>query len=157
MHSRIALILNEILPRTTRATLAMAGLLAGVLLAVAVLSGGAARAQSIARPGPEAAPQAVPGFWDPRRRPGPAAAPARPRPVPPHGDPVPDRNRLSAVQLHRPRRQSRRFQRRSGPAALRRDQGHLHHPDAAVRDAARRDREQPGRRHYRLARGNAAD
>src|ERR1700680_5305078 len=69
MHSRIASILNEILPRTTRATLAMPGLLAGVLLAVAVLSGGAARAQSIARPGPEAAPQAVPGFWDPRRRP----------------------------------------------------------------------------------------
>src|SRR5450756_402502 len=41
----------------------------GALLAVAVLSGGAAQAQSPAKPGTEAAPQAVPGFWDPRRRP----------------------------------------------------------------------------------------
>ncbi len=33
------------------------------------LSGGAAQAQTLPKPGTEAAPQAVPGFWDPRRRP----------------------------------------------------------------------------------------
>jgi len=48
----------------------MAGLPAGVLLAMALLSGDAAHAQGPAKPGTtEAAPQAVPGFWDPRRRP----------------------------------------------------------------------------------------
>ena len=45
---------------------------------------------------------------------GPAAASGPARSVAPHGDPVPDRNRLSAVQLHRPRRQSGRLQCRSG-------------------------------------------
>ena len=45
----------------------MAGCLGVALLAVA-LSGGAAQAQSVPK-SPEAAPQAVPGFWDPRRRP----------------------------------------------------------------------------------------
>ena len=34
-----------------------------------LLPGGAAHAQTPARPAVEAAPQAVPGFWDPRRRP----------------------------------------------------------------------------------------
>src|SRR2546423_7699863 len=47
----------------------MAGLSAGALLAVALLSCGSAHAQNVAKPGSEAAPQAVPGFWDPRRRP----------------------------------------------------------------------------------------
>ena len=40
----------------------------GLLLAVA-LSGGTAQAQTPPKPAVEAAPQAVPGFWDPRRRP----------------------------------------------------------------------------------------
>ena len=87
---------------------------------------------------------------------GPAAAAGPARSVAPHGDPVSDRNRLSAVQLHRPRRQSRRLQRRSGAAAVRGDQGHLHDPDAAVRDAAGCDRQQPRRRHHRLDGGDAA-
>src|SRR5260370_20971058 len=69
MRSRTALIPNEILPRTSRATSAIAGLLGGALLAATLVSGGAAQAQNIAKPGTEAAPQAVPGFWDPRRRP----------------------------------------------------------------------------------------
>ena len=41
---------------------------AGAVLAL-VLAAGGAHAQSVAKPAPEAAPQAVPGFWDPRRRP----------------------------------------------------------------------------------------
>src|ERR1700754_3311000 len=41
---------------------------AGVWLA-ASLSGGVACAQGAPKPGTQAAPQAVPGFWDPRRRP----------------------------------------------------------------------------------------
>ncbi len=41
---------------------------AGILLAVAP-SGSTAHAQTPAKPASEAAPQAVPGFWDPRRRP----------------------------------------------------------------------------------------
>ena len=51
-----------------RTVLATAGLSLGVLVAMA-LSGSSAQAQNIAKPGTEAAPQAVPGFWDPRRRP----------------------------------------------------------------------------------------
>ena len=47
-----------------RATLA----LIGVLLAL-MLASGRTHAQSLPKPGTEAAPQAVPGFWDPRRRP----------------------------------------------------------------------------------------
>ena len=50
--------------RTVRDTLVTGG----VVLAVAQ-SGGLAQAQTIAKPAVEAAPQAVPGFWDPRRRP----------------------------------------------------------------------------------------
>jgi polar amino acid transport system substrate-binding protein len=51
-----------------------AGLPAGALLVVAVLGTvlpdcGTAYAQTLPKPAPEAAPQAVPGFWDPRRRP----------------------------------------------------------------------------------------
>src|SRR5450759_1439573 len=67
MRSQTALIPNEISPGGGR-SLSLAGLCLGALLAV-VLSGGAAHAQTIAKPGTEAAPQAVPGFWDPRRRP----------------------------------------------------------------------------------------
>ena len=87
---------------------------------------------------------------------GPAAAAGPARPVAPDRDPLPDRDRLSAVQLHRPRRQSGRLQRRSGARAVRRDQGHLHRPDAPVRDADRRHHQQPGRRHHRLDGGDAA-
>ncbi len=66
------------------------------------------------------------------------------------GHPLPDRDRLSAVQLHRRRRQSGRLQCRSRALAVRGDQGHLHHPDAPLRDAARRHLQQPGRCHHRL-------
>jgi len=65
MRSQTALILNKILPRLTRAALALMGLPAGVVLAVALLCGGAAHAQTIAKPGSEAAPQAVPGAGSP--------------------------------------------------------------------------------------------
>src|SRR2546429_6516548 len=59
-----ALLTNARLRRTARAWLA--GLsIASALMAV----GGAAQAQTQPRPAVEAAPQAVPGFWDPRRRP----------------------------------------------------------------------------------------
>ena len=88
---------------------------------------------------------------------GSAAAAGPARPVAPDRDPVPDRDRLSAVQLHRPRRQSGRLQCRSGARAVRRDQGHLHHPDAPVRDADRCHHHQPRRRHHRLDGGDAAD
>ena len=88
---------------------------------------------------------------------GPAAAAGPARSVASHRDPLPDRDRLSAVQLHRRRRQSGRLQCRSGAGALRRDQGHLHHPDAPLRDAGRCARHQPRRRHHRLAGGDAAD
>ena len=46
----------------------LAGWIAAAVLA-AVLSGGPAAAQTVSKPATEAAPQAVPGFWDPRRRP----------------------------------------------------------------------------------------
>ena len=49
--------------RITGAILATAGVL------LAVLPAGPARSQTVAKPALEAAPQAVPGFWDPRRRP----------------------------------------------------------------------------------------
>src|SRR3954468_9433031 len=52
--------------RTVRAVMAAIGLSLGVFLAAAP---GAASAQNMEKPGTEAAPQAVPGFWDPRRRP----------------------------------------------------------------------------------------
>ena len=68
MRSRTALILNDLVRRLAIRALALAGLSATALLAVA-LSGGVAHAQTLAKPGTEAAPQAVPGFWDPRRRP----------------------------------------------------------------------------------------
>ena len=55
---------NVSLHRTVRAWLA------GFLVASALMVvGGAAQAQTQPRPAVEAAPQAVPGFWDPRRRP----------------------------------------------------------------------------------------
>jgi polar amino acid transport system substrate-binding protein len=68
MRSPTALVPNVTLFQTLRATVAMAGLLLGVSLVLA-LPGGAAHAQSIAKAGTAGAPQAVPGFWDPRRRP----------------------------------------------------------------------------------------
>src|SRR4051812_49519653 len=45
--------------------------LAGLSIASALMAvgGAAAQAQTQPRPAVEAAPQAVPGFWDPRRRP----------------------------------------------------------------------------------------
>src|SRR6267378_6248611 len=55
--------------RTVRATPTLTGFAIGVLLAAALPLGGPAHAQNVAKPGAEAAPQAVPGFWDPRRRP----------------------------------------------------------------------------------------
>src|SRR5260370_30614862 len=48
-------------------SLLLTALLGGVWLAAASI-GNPARAQTVAKPA-EAAPQAVPGFWDPRRRP----------------------------------------------------------------------------------------
>src|ERR1700720_4141992 len=47
----------------------LTGLAIGVLLAAALALRGPAYAQNLPKPGAEAAPQAVPGFWDPRRRP----------------------------------------------------------------------------------------
>lgn len=47
----------------------MIGLLSSALLIIALLAGDSAYAQSIGKPDPGAAPQTVPGFWDPRRRP----------------------------------------------------------------------------------------
>ena len=85
---------------------------------------------------------------------GPAAAAGAARPVAPDRDPLPDRDRLSAVQLHRRRRQSGRLQRRSRALAVRRDQGHLHGADAPLRDAGRRAHLQPGRCHHRLDGGD---
>ena len=67
MRSQITSVSDASLFRTLCALQARSGLL-GLFLAMA-LSAGAAHAQIVARPSPEAAPQAVPGFWDPRRRP----------------------------------------------------------------------------------------
>jgi polar amino acid transport system substrate-binding protein len=66
MPDPTALLAHASLSRTFRA--ALAGWSIAVALAV-VLSLGPAPAQAPARPAVEAAPQAVPGFWDPRRRP----------------------------------------------------------------------------------------
>jgi polar amino acid transport system substrate-binding protein len=56
-------------PRAFRSVLAAVGMPAAILLALAV-SGWPAQAQDVvAKPAVAAAPQAVPGFWDPRRRP----------------------------------------------------------------------------------------
>src|ERR1044071_9039145 len=55
---------NARLHRTARAWLA------GLSVVSALVAGsGSAQAQAQPRPAVEAAPQAVPGFWDPRRRP----------------------------------------------------------------------------------------
>src|SRR3989440_10533275 len=61
-----ALLSNVKLPHAFRASLA--GLSIAAALAV-VMQGGAPHAQTLPKPPVEAAPQAVPGFWDPRRRP----------------------------------------------------------------------------------------
>src|SRR5213078_1400873 len=55
--------------RTVRGTPTLTGLAIGVLLTAVLALGGPAYAQNLARAAAEAAPQAVPGFWDPRRRP----------------------------------------------------------------------------------------
>src|ERR1700756_4175711 len=47
----------------------LTGLAIGVLRAAVPALRGPAYAKSVAKPGAGAAPQAVPGFWDPRRRP----------------------------------------------------------------------------------------
>ena len=65
-------IISRIIERrlwTARVTPQLTGLAIGVLLAAVLALGGPACAQNQAKPGAEAAPQAVPGFWDPRRRP----------------------------------------------------------------------------------------
>jgi polar amino acid transport system substrate-binding protein len=86
MRSKRASLMGEGLPQPTDATPKTGGFLAAVLLAILfplVLAGGAVHAQgtsqgtsnqgttgpAAAKPATEAAPQAVPGFWDPRRRP----------------------------------------------------------------------------------------
>jgi polar amino acid transport system substrate-binding protein len=60
---------NKPLPRAFRSILAAVGTSACILLAL-TLSGAPTQAQNVvAKPAVAAAPQAVPGFWDPRRRP----------------------------------------------------------------------------------------
>ena len=88
---------------------------------------------------------------------GPAAAAGAARPVARHADPLHHRDRLSAVQLFRPRRQSGRLQRRSRADDLRGAEDRLHGPDAAVRYAAAVARRQSRRRGDRLDRGHAGD
>src|SRR5689334_6701655 len=66
-QSPVLMPLVTALPFRSRATSAA---LAGALLAAAVLAGSdRASAQQQGAPKVEAAPQTVPGFWDPRRRP----------------------------------------------------------------------------------------
>ena len=55
--------------RAVRVIPTLTGLAIGALSAMTPSFGGPAHAQNLAKPGAEAAPQAVPGFWDPRRRP----------------------------------------------------------------------------------------
>src|SRR5487761_1964402 len=97
MRSKRASLMGDGVPQPIGATPTTGGLLAAILIAIwfpLALSGGAVHAQGtsnqgtsnpgtsnpgapsqgisnqrIAKPGPEAAPQAVPGFWDPRHRP----------------------------------------------------------------------------------------
>jgi polar amino acid transport system substrate-binding protein len=64
MQPKIVPVTNESLFKRIRATCLMAGLLIGSWL-VPVMPVVGVRAQGISQPGP----QAVPGFWDPRRRP----------------------------------------------------------------------------------------
>jgi polar amino acid transport system substrate-binding protein len=78
MQPQIILGISETPKQTARVIAAMAVLWLAAMLALGPC-GGAAHAESAAKPGvpkpgvpksaPEAAPQAVPGFWDPRRRP----------------------------------------------------------------------------------------
>ncbi len=112
----------------------------------AAMPGARRRQQPVA----EDAPQAVPGFWDPRRRPD-----------------RPDMSRITVIRFLTetdyppfnftgPDGNPGGLQCRSGAADLRRDQGLLHHPDAPLRDAGGFARRQPRRRHHRLAGGDAA-
>ncbi len=67
MQPQIILSISQRPKRTIRAVAAMAGLCFAAVLALGQCD--AAHAQSVAKPAPQAAPQSVPGFWDPRRRP----------------------------------------------------------------------------------------
>src|ERR1700712_3581082 len=67
MQPQIFVFFNVRLFRSIRARRASAVLIAGAWLLA--MSFGGAHAQSVAKSATEAAPQAVPGFWDPRRRP----------------------------------------------------------------------------------------
>ena len=82
MRSKRASFIGIGRPQPTDATPKTGGFLAAILFAILfplVLTGGAVHAQGTAsqgtsnqgtaKPGTEGAPQAVPGFWDPRRRP----------------------------------------------------------------------------------------
>src|SRR6185295_18582056 len=69
MRSKTGSFPDVTLFQALKAALAMTRLSLGALLAMALMFAAAAHAQSVAKPGTEAAPQAVPGFWDPRRRP----------------------------------------------------------------------------------------
>ena len=69
-----------------------------------------------------------------------------------NADPLPHRDRLSAVQLRRARRQSAGLQRRSRPPDVRGAEDRLHRPDAPVRDAAAGAQREPRRRRDRLDR-----
>src|SRR6185437_887374 len=64
---------TSILPRRARAPIPVILAAAGLWLAAGLCGGAQAQnqipAQATAKPGAQAAPQAVPGFWDPRRRP----------------------------------------------------------------------------------------
>ena len=123
---------------------------AGMLLAASLCGGAAqAQAQTAPKPGTEAAPQAVPGFWDPRRRPD-----------------RPDLSRLTVIRfLTETDYPPFNFTGPDGnPAGFNVDLARLmceeikvslHDPDAALRDAARRARQQSRRRHHRLDRGDA--
>jgi polar amino acid transport system substrate-binding protein len=62
MQPKIVPITDESLFKRIRTTCLLAGLLVGLWLVMPVVG---VRAQGISQPGP----QAVPGFWDPRRRP----------------------------------------------------------------------------------------
>lgn len=77
-------------PRTFRA------LAAGWLTAagLAIVATGTAQAQTPPEAHGRGGASGRAGFWDPRRRPD------RPGSVASHRDPLPDRDRLSAVQLH---------------------------------------------------------
>ena len=95
--------------------------------------------------------RSVPGFWDPRRR------PERPDTSRISPDPLPDRDRLSAVQLRGSGRQSRGLQCRAGAADLRGAEDAVHDPAAPLRHAGGVARRESRRRGDRLPRDHAGD